>query len=66
MRSLLFWSALPFVLPQALWVRARAPRFAGPAAAAEGLATPGVSADPAAMARSSTTSRGDTDRKSVV
>jgi lysophospholipase L1-like esterase len=46
MRSLMFWSALPFVLPQALWVRARAPRFAGPAAAAEGLATPGVSANP--------------------
>jgi lysophospholipase L1-like esterase len=44
MRSLLFWSALPFVLPQALWVRARAPRFAGPAATAEGLAAPGVSA----------------------
>ena len=40
MRSLLFWSALPFVLPQAMWVRARAPRFAGPAAAAEGLAWP--------------------------
>jgi lysophospholipase L1-like esterase len=46
MRSLQFWSALPFVLPQALWVRARAPRFAGPAAAAEGLASPGVSAHP--------------------
>ena len=44
MRSLLFWSALPFVLPQALWVRARAPRFAGPAAAAEGLAAPGAPA----------------------
>lgn len=44
MRSLLFWSALPFVLPQALWVRARAPRFAGPAAAAEGSAAPGASA----------------------
>jgi len=42
MRSLLFWSALPFVLPQAMWVRARAPRFAGPAAAAEGLAWPGA------------------------
>ena len=42
MRSLLFWSALPFVMPQALWVRARAPRFAGPAAAAEGLAAPGA------------------------
>ena len=41
-RSLLFWSALPFVLPQAMWVRARAPRFAGPAAAAEGLAWPGA------------------------
>jgi lysophospholipase L1-like esterase len=46
MRSLLFWSALPFVMPQALWVRARAPRFAGPAAAAEGLAAPRVSASP--------------------
>ena len=46
MRSLLFWSALPFVMPQALWVRARAPRFAGPAAAAEGLATPRVPASP--------------------
>ena len=46
MRSLLFWSALPLVLPQALWIRARAPRFSGPAAAAEGLASPGVSADP--------------------
>jgi lysophospholipase L1-like esterase len=44
MRSLLFWSALPFVMPQALWVRARAPRFAGPAAAAEGLAAPGAAA----------------------
>ena len=42
MRSLLFWSALPFVLPQAMWVRLRAPRFAGPAAAAEGLAWPGA------------------------
>jgi lysophospholipase L1-like esterase len=46
MRSLMFWSALPFVMPQALWVRARAPRFAGPAATAEGLATPRVSASP--------------------
>lgn len=46
MRSLLFWSALPLVLPQALWVRARAPRFAGPAAAAAGLASPRVSAHP--------------------
>ena len=44
MRSLLFWSALPFVLPQAMWVRQRAPRFAGPAAAAEGLARPDASA----------------------
>jgi hypothetical protein len=44
MRSLLFWSALPFVLPQAMWVRARAPRFAGPAAAAEGLARPDAAA----------------------
>ena len=46
MRSLMFWSALPFVMPQALWVRARAPRFAGPAATAEGLATPRVPASP--------------------
>lgn len=44
MRSLLFWSALPFVLPQAMWVRQRAPRFAGPAAAAEGLARPDAAA----------------------
>jgi lysophospholipase L1-like esterase len=50
MRSLLFWSALPFVLPQALWVRARAPHFAGPAAAAEGVATPGAPATPSRSA----------------
>ena len=29
MRSLLFWTALPFLLPQALYVRQTAPRFAG-------------------------------------
>ena len=29
MRSLLFWSALPFLAPQALYVRQTAPRFAG-------------------------------------
>ena len=29
MRSLLFWSALPFLLPQALYVRQTAPRFDG-------------------------------------
>ena len=31
MRSLLFWSALPFLAPQALYVRQTAPRFAGAA-----------------------------------
>ena len=30
MRRLLFWSCFPFVLPQALGVRRRAPRFVGP------------------------------------
>lgn len=30
MRDLVFWSSLPFVLPQALAVRRRAPRFASP------------------------------------
>lgn len=29
MRSMLFWLALPFLIPQALWVRRTAPRFAG-------------------------------------
>lgn len=28
MRGLLFWAAIPWVLPQAAWVRHRAPRFA--------------------------------------
>lgn len=28
MRSLLFWSVLPWLIPQALWVRRTAPRFA--------------------------------------
>ena len=36
MRQLLFWSCLPFVLPQALRVRRTAPRFAGPACARSG------------------------------
>lgn len=36
MRDLLFWSALPFVLPQALAVRRRAPRFAGPSCEPQG------------------------------
>ncbi len=31
MRNLVFWLSLPWVLPQALWVRRRTPRFSGPA-----------------------------------
>ena len=29
MRSLLFWLAVPFLIPQGLWIRRTAPRFAG-------------------------------------
>ncbi|MFN5011423.1 MAG: SGNH/GDSL hydrolase family protein [Gammaproteobacteria bacterium] len=36
MRRLLFWSTLPLLLPQALWVRRRTPRFAAPAGAEGG------------------------------
>ena len=36
MRSLIFWLLLPIVLPQALWVRRTAPRFAGAAGPNEG------------------------------
>lgn len=36
MRRLLFWSTLPLLLPQALWVRRRTPRFAAPAGAEYG------------------------------
>lgn len=36
LRSLLFWSLFPLVLPQALYVRSRAPRFAAADGATEG------------------------------
>lgn len=36
MRRLLFWSTLPLLLPQALWVRKHAPRYAAPAGAEGG------------------------------
>ena len=42
MRSALFWSSLPFLLPQALYVRQTAPRFApaaGPTSGAVGEGT---------------------------
>lgn len=43
MRNLLFWSAVPFLLPQALWLKRSAPRFApagGPSNGAEGEGRP--------------------------
>ncbi|NNF16076.1 MAG: SGNH/GDSL hydrolase family protein, partial [Gammaproteobacteria bacterium] len=36
MNKLLFWLALPFLIPQALWVRRTAPRFAGADGRADG------------------------------
>jgi len=36
MRRWLFWSTVPWLLPQALWVRRRTPRFAAPAGAEHG------------------------------
>ncbi len=36
MRNALFWLSLPFLLPQALWVRRTAPRFDGAAGASHG------------------------------
>ena len=36
MRGQLFWWAMPWLLPQALWVRLRAPRFAGAAGSPSG------------------------------
>ncbi len=36
MRNVLFWTSLPFLWPQALWVRRTAPRFAGAAGADTG------------------------------
>ena len=36
MRSLIFWGALPFLLPQALYVKTTAPRFAPAGGPAEG------------------------------
>ncbi|MFM7707131.1 MAG: SGNH/GDSL hydrolase family protein [Gammaproteobacteria bacterium] len=45
MRRLLFWSTLPLLLPQALWVRRRTPRFAAPAGAEGGrVEAPGTTA----------------------
>ena len=37
MRNLLFWASLPFLAPQALYVRKTAPRFAGAAGANRGV-----------------------------
>jgi lysophospholipase L1-like esterase len=36
MRRWLFWSTVPWLLPQALWVKRRTPRFAAPAGAEHG------------------------------
>lgn len=36
MKNVLFWGLFPFLLPQALYVRKTAPRFAAPACATEG------------------------------
>jgi len=36
LRSLLFWLAFPFLVPQALWLRRTAPRFAGAAGPNQG------------------------------
>ncbi len=36
LRRLAFWSLMPFVLPQAIWLRKNAPRFAGAAGPSEG------------------------------
>jgi lysophospholipase L1-like esterase len=40
-RALLFWSVLPFVIPQALWLRRVAPRFSAAAGALRGHAGQG-------------------------
>ena len=40
MRRWLFWSSLPLLLPQALWVRSRTPRFAAPLGADAGHVHP--------------------------
>ena len=47
MRRLLFWSTLPLLLPQALWVRRRTPRFAAPAGAEGGRVAASGDPDPA-------------------
>jgi len=47
MRRWLFWSAVPLLLPQALWVRRNTPRFAAPAGAERGaVMQPNVHAAP--------------------
>jgi lysophospholipase L1-like esterase len=45
LRSGLFWSTVPLLLPQALWVKRRTPRFSAPLGVDAGVVTaPGVSA----------------------
>ncbi len=41
-KRLAFWSLIPFVLPQALWVRKNAPRFAGASGPAKGSVGTGL------------------------
>jgi lysophospholipase L1-like esterase len=41
MRSIIFWGLLPFILPQAIYVRKTAPRFSGAAAPSRGTAGAG-------------------------
>ncbi len=41
MRSILFWASLPFILPQALYVRKTAPRFSAAGGSREGIAGSG-------------------------
>ncbi|MFM8518558.1 MAG: SGNH/GDSL hydrolase family protein [Nevskiaceae bacterium] len=45
-RRLIFWSTVPWLLPQALWVRRRTPRFAAPAGVEFGRVTPSASVGP--------------------
>lgn len=43
LRPFLFWLLLPFVIPQALWIRQHAPRFAGASGQTRGLVGRGAS-----------------------
>ena len=45
MRSIIFWGLLPFILPQAIYVRKTAPRFAGAAGPRRGAAGTGKNYD---------------------